>query len=110
MKQSPRGTFSDPLFFQVVDVEPVMHHSVTGDVLLDIILHVLLEFQRQIAQAQVAFLIVPGNDLGTRKLFGVFTDPRSNLFVGGAGGDERFCDVSLTLPAESGTAVSDHRY
>ena len=25
-------------------------------------------------------------------------------------GDERFCDVSLTLPAESGTAGSDHRY
>jgi len=39
------GTRSDPFFFQVVHVEPVMHHPVTRNELLNIILHVLLEFQ-----------------------------------------------------------------
>src|SRR5256886_8023235 len=38
---------SDPFFFQVVHVEPVMHHPVTRNELLNIILHVLLEFQGQ---------------------------------------------------------------
>src|SRR5437899_2805934 len=56
--------------------------------LLDVILHILLEFQRQIAQVQVAFLVVPGNNLGTGTVFSVFTDPRSNLVVGRSGGDK----------------------
>src|SRR5213593_3517098 len=47
-----------------------------------------LEFQRQIAQVQVAFLVVPGNNLGTGTVFSVFTDPRSNLVVGRSGGDK----------------------
>ena len=41
---------SDPFFLQVVHVEPVMHHAIARNELLDVILHVLLEFQRQIAQ------------------------------------------------------------
>ena len=35
-----RGTRSDPLFFQVVHVEPVMHHSVTRNELLNMIPHI----------------------------------------------------------------------
>ena len=65
---TPRG-FSEPFFFQIVNVEPVMHHPVTRNELLDVILHELLEFQRQIAQAQVAFFIVPSNDLSARERF-----------------------------------------
>ena len=38
--------FSEPFFFQIVHVEPVMHHSVTRNELLDVVFHVLLEFQR----------------------------------------------------------------
>src|SRR6188472_935056 len=36
----PGTPVSDPFFFQVVDVEPVMHHPVTRNELLNIILHV----------------------------------------------------------------------
>ena len=80
---------SDPFFFQVVHVEPVMHHPVTRNELLNIILHVLLELQGQVAQMQVAFFVVPGNDFGTRTLFSMVVDPLDNLFVGCAGGNER---------------------
>src|SRR5437899_8116382 len=82
-------TGSEPLLFQVVHVEPVMYHSVTRNILLDVILHELLEFQRQIAQMQIALLIVPGNDLGARTFFGVLADPRRALVIGRASGDER---------------------
>ena len=53
-----RGTRSDPLFFQVVHVEPVMHHSVTRNELLNMILHILLELQRKIAQMESRFLSI----------------------------------------------------
>ena len=48
---------SDPFFFQVVHVEPVMHHSVTRNELLNIIFHILLELQRQVAQMEVSFVV-----------------------------------------------------
>ncbi len=80
---------SDPFFFQVVHVEPVMHHSVTRNEFLNIILHVLLEFQGQVAQMQVAFLVVPGNNFGTRTLFRMIADPFGDFTVGCTGGNER---------------------
>jgi hypothetical protein len=75
----------------------VVHHPVPWNELLDVILHVLLEFQRQIAQMQVAFFIVPRNDLGARTLFGVFADLGLDLVVGGAAGDERSEFVVIDL-------------
>src|SRR5438132_8616628 len=80
-------TGSEPLLFQVVHIEPVMYHSVTRNILLDVILHELLEFERQIAQMQIAFLIVPGNDLSAWAFPGVFADPRCDLIVGCASSD-----------------------
>ena len=41
---------SEPFFFQVVHVEPMMHYPVARDELPDVILHELLEVQWQIAQ------------------------------------------------------------
>jgi hypothetical protein len=78
-----------PLFFQVVDVKPVIDHAIARHKVADVILHVLLEFQRQLAQAQVAFFVVPGNDLRTRTFSGVLANPRGDLIVGCARGDER---------------------
>ena len=37
---------SEPFLFQIVHVEPMVHDPVTRNELLDVILHVLLEFQR----------------------------------------------------------------
>src|SRR6266480_7530877 len=79
---------SDPFFFQVVHVEPVMHHPVTRNELLNIILHVLLEFQRQVAQMEVKLFVVPLNDLGTRALFSMLANPRDKLVIGCAGSNE----------------------
>src|SRR5215470_1602357 len=58
--------FSDPLFFEIVHVEPMIHDPITRNISLDVIFHEFLELVGKIAQAQVAFLVVPGNDLGTR--------------------------------------------
>ena len=80
---------SDPLFFQIVHVKPVIHDAVTRDVSLNVILHVFLELGRQIAQTQVTFLVVPGNDLGTRTFLRIFLNPLRDLVVGCAGGDQR---------------------
>jgi hypothetical protein len=38
-------TLSDPFFFQVEHVEPVIHYSVTGNELLKIIFHVLPDLE-----------------------------------------------------------------
>jgi hypothetical protein len=80
---------SDPFFFQVVHVEPVMHHPVARDELRDVILHVFLEFQRQIAQVQVPFAIVPGDDLGARTFLRVLANPSRNFVIGCASRNER---------------------
>src|SRR5438552_4531404 len=94
---------SKPFFFNVVDVEPVVDHPVTRNELLDVIFHVLLEFQGQIAQVQVAFFIVPSDNLRARTLLCMFTNPRNNLIIGRAGGDERsevvVIDLSKLKPA-----------
>src|SRR5437773_11973190 len=54
---SSPAILSEPFFFDVVYVEPVVHHPVTRNEFLDVIFHVLLKFQRQIAQVQVSFFI-----------------------------------------------------
>src|SRR5437764_891774 len=46
-------------------------------------------FQGQVAQMQVAFLVVPGNNFGTRTLFSMVADPRGDLIVGCTGRNER---------------------
>ena len=93
LQDGPQGrrysAISDPLLLQIVHVEPVIHDAVTRDVSLDVILHVFLEFVRQIAQAQVAFLVVPGNDLGARTFLRIFLNPRSDLIVGCTAGNQR---------------------
>src|SRR6266513_6295735 len=86
---SSPAILSEPFFFDVVNVEPVVHHPVTRNELLDVILHVLLKLQRQIAQVQIAFFVIPGDDLGAWTFFGAFANPCRNLIVGCAGGDER---------------------
>src|SRR5437870_13880870 len=73
--------FSEPFLFQVVHVEPVVHHPVTRKELLDVILHVFLEFQGQIAQVQVGLFVIPGNELGARLLLSMSADSRSYLIV-----------------------------
>src|SRR6266496_1221807 len=85
---SSPAILSEPFFFDVVHVEPVVHHPVTRNELLDVIFHVLLKFQRQIAQVQVAFFIVPSDNLRARTLLCMFTNPRNNLIISRAGGDE----------------------
>ena len=40
---------SDPLLFQIVHVEPVIHDAITRDISLYVIFHVLLEFVWEIA-------------------------------------------------------------
>src|SRR5438034_8017458 len=100
---SSPAILSEPFFFDVVHVEPVVHHPVTRNEFLDVIFHVLLKFQRQIAQVQVSFFIVPGDDLGARTLLCMFTNPRNNLIIGRAVGDERsevvVIDLSKLKPA-----------
>src|SRR5947207_3620561 len=88
---------SNAFLFQFVNVEPVMHYPVTRNELLNVILHVLLEFQGQVAQMQVAFLVVPGNDFGARTLFSVLADPLGNLIIGCASGDERAKIIIIDL-------------
>ena len=80
---------SDPLLFQIVHVEPVIHDAVTRDISMDVILHVFLKLVRQITQTQVAFLVVPGNDLGTRTLLRIFLNPLRDLVVSCTAGDQR---------------------
>src|SRR5262249_15262569 len=80
---------SDSLFFQIVYVEPVIHDAITRNIPVDVLLHVFLEFVRQIAQAQIPFLVVPSNNLSTRTFFRVSLDPRGDLIVGCAAGDQR---------------------
>src|SRR5207244_5851925 len=66
-----------------------MHHSVTRNELLNIIFHVLLEFQRKIAQMEVTFFVIPRNDLGTWTLLGVLADPAGNLIISSASSNQR---------------------
>jgi len=79
---------SKPFFLQVVNIEPVVHDAIARDELLDVILHVLLEFQRQIAQVQIAFLIIPGDDFCAWAFLSVLANPRRNLIVSCPGGNE----------------------
>ena len=48
---------------------------------MDVIFHVFLKLVRQITQTQVAFLVVPGNDLGTGTFLGILLNPRRDLVV-----------------------------
>ena len=74
-----------------------MHHPVPRDELLDVILHKLLEFQGQIAEVQIAFFIIPGNDLCAWAFLRVFADPCGDLTVDRAGGDKRSELVVINL-------------
>src|SRR5947209_10037235 len=114
---------SETFLFQVIHIEPAVHHAIARHVLLDVVLHVFLQFRGQVTQAQVAFPVVPDDDVGSGALLGVLADPRDNLVVGRAGGDkqperivvnlselqppliERAVGVVFALPAdEDGTA------
>ena len=66
----------------------MVHHPVAWKVLLDVILHVFLQLERQIAQVQVALFVVPGDDLRPRAFFRMFADPVCNFRVSRAGGDK----------------------
>jgi len=96
---------SNPLFFEIVHVEPVIDDAVTWDVSLDIIFHVFLELRRQIAQPQVAFLIVPGNDLGARPFLRIFLNPVSDLVVCCAAGDQRAKIAVINLRKRQPTLI-----
>src|SRR5579884_1989899 len=76
------------LFFQIEHVEPVIDHAMSRHVLFNVILHVLLEFQRQFTQPQVAFSVVPGDNFRSRTLFGVLFNPCRDLLVCCARSDE----------------------
>jgi len=63
--------------------------AVAGQEVADVIFHVFLNFGREVAQAQIALLVVPGNDFRAAA-FGMFDDPGLDFLIGGAGGDEGF--------------------
>jgi len=67
----------------------MIHDAVTRDILMDVILHVFLKLRRQITETQVAFLVIPGNDLSARPFLGIFLNPFGDLVVGRTGGDDR---------------------
>src|ERR1041385_7647959 len=79
----------EAFLLQVVDVEPVVNDPVARDELGDVVLDVFLSFSGQIAQAQVALLVVPLDDFDPRTFLGVLSDPGRDLAIGCAGGDER---------------------
>src|SRR5512147_1006267 len=114
------------LLFQVIHVEPTVHDTVARDAGRDVVLHVFLQFRRQIAQAKVAFLIVPDDDVGARAFLGMLNNPRGDLIVSRTRGHkppertvvdlgefqppliERTVRVVLALPAnEDGAAFVD---
>src|SRR2546428_710292 len=80
---------SETFLFQVVHIEPVVHHAIARDVLLNVVLHVFLQLGGQVAQAQVAFPVVPDDDVCTGTFLGVLADPRGTLVIGRTGGDKR---------------------
>src|SRR5437899_6065090 len=118
---------SETFLFQVIHIEPAVHHAIARHVLLDVVLHVFLQFRGQVTQAQVAFPVVPDDDVGSGALLGVLADPRGNLVVGRAGGDkrpvcivvnlselqppliERAVGVVFALPADEDGAALVHR-
>ena len=67
----------------------MIHDAVTRDVAIYVILHVFLKLMRQITQTQVAFLVVPGNDLCARTLLRMFLNPLRDLFVSRTAGYQR---------------------
>src|SRR6188472_3257914 len=67
----------------------MIHDAVTRDILMDVILHVFLKLRRQITETQVAFLVIPGNDLSARPFLGIFLNPFGDLVVGRTVGDDR---------------------
>src|SRR5438132_441361 len=118
--------FSETFLFQVVYIEPAVHHAIARHVLLDVVLHVFLQFRGQVTQAQVAFPVVPDDDVGSGTFLGMLADPRDNLVVGRAGGDkqperivvnlselqppliERAVGVVFALPADEDGAALVH--
>lgn len=98
LEDGPEGRgygVSDSLLFKIVHVEPVINDPVTRNVSLYIIFHVFLELLRQIAQPQVAFLIVSGNNFGTRAFLRIFLNPLSDLIVCCTAGDQRAKIVAI---------------
>src|SRR5712692_1009141 len=93
----PLSLHSETFLFQVVHIEPVVHHAIARDVLLDVVLHVFLQLWGQVAQAQVAFPVVPDDDVGSGTFLGMLADPRGDLFVGRASGDKRPVRVVVNL-------------
>ena len=67
-----------PLLFVVVDVEQGVDNFVAGDVLFDVVLHIYLQINRNIAQPPVALLIIPRNDFFSGLLLHTFTNPNLN--------------------------------
>src|SRR5688572_24983099 len=80
--------WSEALLFQVVHIEPVVNDAVARQVLRDVVLHVFLELGRQVAQAHVPLLVVPGDDFRAGTFLRVPANPFGNLVVRRAGGHE----------------------
>jgi hypothetical protein len=77
----------------------VIDDTVTREVSVEVIFHLFVELRRQIAQAQVAFLVVPDNDFYPRAFFGIFAYPLRDLFVGRSGRNER-SELGVVDPGE----------
>ena len=75
----------------------MIYHAIARDVLLDVVLHVLLQFGGQVAQAQVTFPVVPDDDVGTGTFLGVLADPDGDLVISRAGGDKRPVRIVVNL-------------
>ena len=75
----------------------MVNNAISRNEFADVILHINLEVFGQVAQAQVPLLIVPNDDFGLGSLFRVLAYPAPDLFVGGAGGDERAEFVVVNL-------------
>ena len=66
----------------------MVNDAVARQELWDVVLHVFLNLRRQIAQAQVALLVVPGDDFRAGTFLRVLANPSGNLVVRRAGGHE----------------------
>lgn len=90
LKLSGGGARLDPLFLDVVDVEPDADDFAGGDELGDVSFEELLEFDGHFGDAFVAHVVVPLDDLARFAGSGVFVDPGADGFVVCSGGDEGF--------------------
>src|SRR5277367_1550784 len=76
---------SQAFFFQIEYIEPMIDHPVAWDELCNIILHILLGCRWQVAQTQVALVIIPNDDISAGSFFGVLANPCGHLVVRRAG-------------------------